>query len=45
LAGLAIAISPASHALEGTERLAAAVPRQVANANTMFNVINTLVFI
>jgi phosphate:Na+ symporter len=45
LAGLAIAISPTSPGLEGDVRLAAEVPRQVANANTMFNVINTLVFI
>jgi phosphate:Na+ symporter len=45
LAGLAVAISPASPGLEGAGRLAAEVPRQVANANTMFNVINTVVFI
>ena len=31
--------------LEGKARLAAEVPRQIANANTMFNVINTLLFI
>lgn len=37
LADLAIAISPA-----GT---AGAIPRQIANANTLFNVINTLLFI
>jgi phosphate:Na+ symporter len=45
LARLAVAVSPASAALEGMERLAAAVPRQVANANTLFNAINTCLFI
>jgi phosphate:Na+ symporter len=45
LAEIAIDISPAAPALEGTAKLAAEVPRQIANANTMFNVINTLLFI
>ena len=46
LADIATAISPAAAAgLEGKAKLAAEVPRQIANANTMFNVINTLVFI
>jgi phosphate:Na+ symporter len=45
LAEIAIDISPAATGLEGTAKLAAEVPRQIANANTMFNVINTLVFI
>ena len=45
LADLAIAVSPAASGLEGKARLAAEVPRQIANANTMFNVINTLLFI
>lgn len=45
LADLAIAISPAATGLEGKARLAAEVPRQIANANTMFNLINTLLFI
>jgi phosphate:Na+ symporter len=31
--------------LDGTARLAAEVPRQIANANTLFNVLNTLFFI
>ena len=31
--------------MEGTARAAAEVPRQIANANTLFNVINTLLFI
>ena len=38
-------ISPASDQLTGMERLAAETPRQIANANTMFNVLNTLLFI
>ena len=45
LAKLAIAVSPSSPGLEGTARLAAEVPRQIANANTLFNVLNTLLFI
>ncbi len=45
LADLAISLSPAAVDLEGKARLAAEVPRQIANANTLFNVINTLVFI
>ncbi|MFQ5568853.1 MAG: Na/Pi cotransporter family protein [Rhodothermales bacterium] len=38
-------ISPAASTLEGTARLAAETPRQIANAHTLFNVANTLVFI
>lgn len=45
LADLAIWLSPASPALEGTARAAAEVPRQIANANTAFNIINTVLFI
>ena len=45
LANIAVDISPAAPGLEGTAKLAAEVPRQIANANTMFNVINTLLFI
>ena len=45
LAKLAIAVSPSSPDLDGTARLAAEVPRQIANANTLFNVLNTLFFI
>lgn len=45
LAEFAVDISPAAPGLEGTAKLAAEVPRQIANANTLFNVINTLVFI
>jgi phosphate:Na+ symporter len=45
LAGMTVALSPASPGLVGTARLAADVPRQIANANTLFNVLNTLFFI
>ena len=45
LADVAIAVSPAASGLEGQARLTAEVPRQIANANTLFNVINTLLFI
>ncbi|MBF0622066.1 MAG: Na/Pi cotransporter family protein [Magnetococcales bacterium] len=45
LAALAIWISPLSTELEGMARLAAEVPRQIANANTLFNIINTAIFI
>jgi phosphate:Na+ symporter len=45
LADIAIDISPTAAGLEGTAKLAAEVPRQIANANTLFNVINTLIFI
>ncbi len=38
-------ISPAYPTLSGTARLAAEVPRQIANAHTFFNVANTLLFI
>lgn len=39
------AISPASPELSGTDRIAAEVPRQIANAHTIFNVANTFVLI
>jgi phosphate:Na+ symporter len=45
LSRLAVAVSPAGAGLEGVERLAAEVPRQIANANTLFNVVNTVAFI
>ena len=45
LTDIAIAVSPASPNLEGSARAAADVPRQIANANTFFNVINTVLFI
>jgi len=45
LADIAVDLSPAATGLEGTAKLAAEVPRQIANANTMFNALNTLLFI
>lgn len=38
-------LSPSYPWLSGIERLAAETPRQIANANTLFNVINTAIFI
>lgn len=38
-------VSPVSEGLQGTALLAADAPRQLANAHTLFNVINTLMFI
>ena len=38
-------VSPSAASLAGTERLAAEVPRQVANAHTAFNVANALLMI
>lgn len=45
LVEMAIWLSPASPELEGVAKAASEVPRQIANANTLFNVINTLLFI
>ena len=45
LASIAITVSPSSQALEGGARMAAEVPRQIANANTIFNVVNTCLFL
>ncbi len=45
LVDIAIWISPSSPELGGAARAASEVPRQIANANTFFNVINTLLFI
>ena len=45
LVDIAVWVSPASQGLDGMARAAAEVPRQIANANTMFNVINTALFI
>lgn len=45
LAGWVAGISPTQPELEGTARLAAEVPRQIANAHTAFNLINTVIFI
>jgi phosphate:Na+ symporter len=42
---MALWISPVATGLEGTAKLAAETPRQIANANTIFNFLNTLLFI
>jgi phosphate:Na+ symporter len=39
------AISPSAPELAGAARLAAETPRQIANAHTLFNVANTLIFL
>ena len=45
IADLVTAISPSYPDLEGTARMAAETPRQIANAHTFFNLANTLIFI
>jgi phosphate:Na+ symporter len=45
LAELARWISPAGGELTGAARVAAVAPRQIANAHTLFNVGNTMIFI
>jgi phosphate:Na+ symporter len=45
LAGLAAAVSPVATDLEGPERLAAEVPRQIANAATIWACANTVIFL
>jgi phosphate:Na+ symporter len=45
LADWARSLSPASAHLEGVARLAAETPRQIANANTLFNIANTAVML
>jgi len=45
LASWATAISPGAEELDGAARLAAETPRQIANAHTIFNVANTLIFL
>lgn len=45
LADMVVAISPSSPDLAGKARMAAEVPRQIANAHTVFNIANTLLFI
>jgi len=45
LAEVVVAISPAAENLTGPERLAAETPRQIANAHTLFNVANTVLFL
>lgn len=45
LADFVARISPATEALSGAARLAAETPRQIANAHTIFNVANTVIFV
>ena len=45
LAALARWLSPVATELKGIERAAAEAPRQIANAHTLFNVGNTMLFI
>ncbi|EHG1328130.1 Na/Pi cotransporter family protein [Vibrio vulnificus] len=45
LSELAMFISPLHPELVGVERMAAELPRQIANANTLFNVLNTLIML
>jgi len=45
LAALVISVSPSSEGLAGLDRLAADTPRQIANAHTLFNVANTVLFL
>ena len=45
LALVVTSISPVSEELAGQARLAADTPRQIANAHTIFNIANTLIFI
>jgi phosphate:Na+ symporter len=45
LAALAQAVSPAADHLQGVERLAEEVPRQIANAATIWATANTMIFL
>ena len=45
LADLAVLVSPLAEHLQGAERLAEEVPRQIANAATLWAVANTLIFL
>ncbi|MDJ0684664.1 MAG: Na/Pi cotransporter family protein [Alphaproteobacteria bacterium] len=45
LADFAIQVSPSSEGLSGSDRLAADTPRQIANANTIFNLANTVLLL
>ncbi|MBW8189602.1 Na/Pi cotransporter family protein [Neiella marina] len=45
LSETAIAISPVHSNLDGLARQAAEIPRQIANANTLFNLLNTIVML
>jgi phosphate:Na+ symporter len=45
LVDISVWLSPVSTELEGMAKAASDVPRQIANANTFFNIINTVLFI
>ena len=45
LAQLVTWVSPVAAGLSGTEKLAAESPRQIANAHTVFNVVNTILLL
>jgi phosphate:Na+ symporter len=45
LAEVVVWLSPSHPELDGINRLAAETPRQIANAHTIFNIANTLIFI
>jgi phosphate:Na+ symporter len=45
LADFVTTMSPAHPELTGVDRLGAETPRQIANAHTVFNVVNTFIFI
>jgi len=45
LAQISILVSPSAEGMQGMARMAAEVPRQIANANTFFNIANTVLFL
>ncbi|WP_254659672.1 Na/Pi cotransporter family protein [Salinivibrio sp. SS2] len=45
LSDWSVALSPSHSQLTGVDRLGAELPRQIANANTLFNVLNTLIML
>jgi phosphate:Na+ symporter len=45
LAWMVTAVSPVADGLAGVDKMAAETPRQIANAHTIFNVVNCLVFL
>ena len=45
LSQMSTMVSPTYSELEGAARMAKEVPRQIANAHTIFNVVNTVLFI
>ena len=45
LAQIVIWLSPVAQGVSGVEKLAAETPRQIANAHTIFNIANTIIFL